>query len=58
MIPRMFDFIGDDADAFARWLTSALFDIELHESREWLRRDGAIYDDPHEQPRGILGGGL
>lgn len=35
--------------AFASWLQSALFDTELHESREWLRRDGKIYDDPHKK---------
>ena len=36
-----------DEDLFAKWLQSALFDVERHESQEWLRRDGQIYDDPH-----------
>jgi hypothetical protein len=36
-------------DAFADWLQGQLFQLEIHESREWLRRDGAIYDDPHKR---------
>jgi hypothetical protein len=36
-----------DEDLFARWLQSVLFEAERHESQEWLRRDGQIYDDPH-----------
>lgn len=38
-----------DADLFARWLLDVLFEAERHESREWLRRDGRIYDDPHDE---------
>lgn len=43
-------FVGDrrDEQAFARWLQTCLFDAEMHESREWLRRDGQIYDNPHK----------
>lgn len=33
---------------FARFLIGRITDIELHESREWLKRDGEIYDDPHK----------
>ena len=39
-----------DEDAFARWLQHTLLDLERHESQEWLRRDGEIYDDPHRWP--------
>lgn len=38
-----------DAEQFARWLAGALMKLERHESREWLRRDGEIYDDPHAE---------
>lgn len=34
---------------FARFLSDHIKDIEIHESREWLRRDGHLYDDPHAQ---------
>jgi hypothetical protein len=37
-----------DEELFARWLQGVLLDVERHESREWLRRDGTIYDDPHK----------
>jgi hypothetical protein len=40
-------FIPDDPDEFARWLGGHLRMMEAHESREWLRRDGKIFDDPH-----------
>lgn len=36
-----------DEQEFTRWLQQALFDIEMHESREWLRRDGKLFDNPH-----------
>jgi len=36
-----------DEKAFAEWLQRTLFEVERHESREWLRRDGQIHDDPH-----------
>lgn len=35
------------ADNFARWLARSIEDMELHESREWLRRDGELWNDPH-----------
>lgn len=41
--------IDNGSDMFARWLQDALFEIERHESREWLRRDGEIFDDPHRE---------
>lgn len=37
-----------DADLFARAFLEHLIDIERHEAREWFRRDGEIYDDPHK----------
>lgn len=40
----------DGDNFFPVWLQSVLFDVELHESREWLRRDGVLYEDPHKQP--------
>jgi len=42
------DVFGGREEFFAEWLQSTLYDLERHESRrEWLRRDGEIYDDPH-----------
>lgn len=35
---------------FGVWLESALMRVERHELREWLRRDGLLYDDPHVPP--------
>jgi hypothetical protein len=35
---------------FGLWLQRVLFDVERHESREWLRRDGNVFDDPHTGP--------
>lgn len=35
-------------EAFARWLECEIQDVEIHESREWLKRDGKIYNDPHQ----------
>lgn len=36
-----------DSTQFARILATNIRDLEIHESREWLRRDGEIWDDPH-----------
>jgi len=36
-----------DGDMFALWFAGLIRGMEDHESREWLRRDGNIYDDPH-----------
>jgi hypothetical protein len=33
---------------FAMTLARHILDAERHEAREWLRRDGQIYDDPHK----------
>lgn len=32
---------------FRHWLVDMLMEAERHELREWLRRDGELYDDPH-----------
>lgn len=37
----------ETSEDFARWFASVLLDFERHEQREWLHRDGAIFDDPH-----------
>ena len=37
-----------DEEYFALWLQDTLFEVEQHESREFLHRDGVIYDDPHK----------
>jgi len=47
-IPEM--LLGDH-EGFAKWLQRMIFDLERHESQEWLRRDGDIYDDPHKENR-------
>jgi len=41
------EVFGGREELFAEWLQSTLLDLEQHESREWLRRDGEIYDNPH-----------
>lgn len=38
-----------DPEAFGLWLSHVLVDAEVHESREWLRRDGKILNDPHRK---------
>lgn len=37
---------------FALTLATHIESAEIHESREWLRRDGEIYNDPHK-PRTV-----
>lgn len=37
----------NDEDGFARWLLEQLVEMERHEAREWFRRDGQIFDNPH-----------
>lgn len=32
-----------------RWLAYRLQRVEIHEEREWLRRDGRHIDDPHAE---------
>jgi len=39
-----------DPEWFARDIQHVLFEAEKHESREWLRRDGEVFDDPHRDP--------
>lgn len=39
--------VPDTEDRFAAWLASKVKAMEVHESREWLRRDGQMWDDPH-----------
>lgn len=34
-------------ERFMHWLAQRMVDLEIHESREWLRRDGALWDNPH-----------
>lgn len=40
-----------DPALFARMLAATIQEMEIHESREWLRRDGQIYDNPHTNPQ-------
>lgn len=37
-----------DENTFVRQVARVLQDLEIHESREWLKRDGAIWDNPHK----------
>lgn len=37
------------SEGFGRWLAHELMEVERHESREWLRREGLVFDDPHDQ---------
>lgn len=37
-----------DAEAFGHWLLWRLGMVELHEAREFLRRDGTVFVDPHD----------
>lgn len=41
-----------DEQLILKWLARTLQQVEIHESREWFRVNGAIYDNPHESPRG------
>lgn len=47
------DYLGPELgrpraeEEFGRWLAHELLEVERHESREWLRRDGKVFDDPH-----------
>lgn len=36
------------ADFFQRDLERIIHRIEVHESQEWLKRDGTIINDPHK----------
>lgn len=37
----------DDEAMLDRRIQQGLMSMEAHESREWLRRDGRLVDDPH-----------
>jgi hypothetical protein len=37
-----------ESRGFTKFLISCIHNTEIHESREWLCIDGAIYDDPHK----------
>jgi hypothetical protein len=43
-----------DPIMFKRWFQTAIFETELHESREWLRLDGQLVDDPHKDDRKLF----
>jgi hypothetical protein len=34
---------------FARWVADQIKDAEIHESREWFKVDGGIFDNPHKE---------
>lgn len=40
-------YLDENDEQFARRLQIYIFEMELHESREWLRLDGEIFDNPH-----------
>jgi hypothetical protein len=40
-----------DPELFKRWFQTVIFNTEMHESREWLRRDGVLVDDPHRDSK-------
>lgn len=44
--------IDNNPNAFAMTLASLIQEMEVHEAREWLKRDGEIYDNPHN-PRPV-----
>jgi hypothetical protein len=39
--------MDDEATHFTYWLAERIQELEIHESREWLRYDGEIFDNPH-----------
>lgn len=39
-----------DEDTFTAAIVNTVEELELHESREWLRRDGVLVADPHQDP--------
>jgi hypothetical protein len=44
--PLHFIRAGNEDD-FARFVAHELQELEVHESREWFKRDGVIFDNPH-----------
>lgn len=40
-------FVHGDEAGFAHLLAREIQDMEAHESREWLKRDGVVFDNPH-----------
>ena len=50
-VPFYFSY-GDpqhQTESFGHWLMCGIEDMERHELREWLRRNGELYDDPHKK---------
>jgi hypothetical protein len=40
-----------EAGELGHWLQDTLMEMERHEMREWLKRDGVLHDDPHRTDR-------
>lgn len=38
-----------DEASFARFVAYQLKEVEIHESQEWFKRDGVIWDNPHKE---------
>lgn len=45
---RVPSYVIGKPEKFAHWFQHALFSVERHESREWFRVDGEVFDDPHK----------
>ena len=48
--PHCISPIGDITDRalFFDWIRDCFIRLERHESREWFKIDGKMYDDPHQ----------
>lgn len=51
-IPQFYEMRDMDPQIeyeLARWFLHTLWDMERHESEEWLRRDGEVLFNPHKE---------
>ena len=52
LLPQALAYIIDGArEGIIRWIMLSIRDMEIHESKEWLRIAGVRLDNPHETPK-------
>ena len=47
--PELYTSFMDNDKEFADYMFRRIKEMEIHESREWFRLDGEIYDNPHNE---------
>jgi hypothetical protein len=47
------EFYSGDEQFWRHWLRAQIMDAEMHELDEWLRIDGIMMNNPHDEVRGI-----